>query len=92
MERADSILNNWIFQSAFYKEEYKKEDFGNPAKPDLISIFNQQWRTTINKVDLDNPIKMSNGTAYYVTSLKIPTMPCCCGELKSFSPLRGMPL
>lgn len=84
LERADSILNNWIFQSAFYKEEYKKEDFGNPAKPDLISIFNQQWRTTINKVDLDNPIKMSNGTAYYVTSLKIPTNAVLLWRIKEF--------
>ena len=73
MEREDSILTNWIFQSAFYTTEYKKEDFGNEDKPDLTSIFGHQWRTTVNKVDLNNPIEMSNGTAYYVTSLKIPT-------------------
>ena len=85
MERADSILDNWIFQSAFYKDvEYKREDFGNPAKPDLISIFNQQWRTTVNKVDLDNPVKMSNGIAYYVTSLKIPTNAVLLWRIKEF--------
>lgn len=84
MERADSILNNWIFQSAFYDVEYKKEDFGNVNKPDLISIFNQQWRTTINTVDLDNPIEMSNGIAYYVTSLKIPTNAVLIWRIKEF--------
>lgn len=84
LERADSILNNWIFQSAFYNVEYKREDFGNVSKPDLISIFNQQWRTTINKVDLDNPIEMSNGMAYYVTSLKIPTNAVLLWRIKEF--------
>lgn len=84
MERADSILNNWIFQSAFYDVEYKKEDFGNVNKPDLISIFNQQWRTTINTVDLDNPVEMSNGIAYYVTSLKIPTNAVLIWRIKEF--------
>lgn len=84
LERADSILNNWIFQSAFYDVEYKREDFGNVSKPDLISIFNQQWRTTVNKVDLDNPIEMSNGMAYYVTSLKIPTNAVLLWRIKEF--------
>lgn len=84
MERADSILNNWIFQSAFYDVEYKKEDFGNVSKPDLISIFGQQWRTTINGVDLDNPVEMSNGIAYYVTSLKIPTNAVLIWRIKEF--------
>lgn len=84
MERADSILNNWIFQSAFYNVEYKKEDFGNVSKPDLISIFNQQWRTTVNTVDLDNPVEMSNGIAYYVTSLKIPTNAVLIWRIKEF--------
>ena len=84
LERADSILNNWIFQSAFYNVEYKREDFGNVSKPDLISIFNQQWRTTINAVDLDNPVEMSNGIAYYVTSLRIPTNAVLIWRIKEF--------
>lgn len=84
MEREDSILTNWIFQSAFFNKEYKKEDFENTIDPDLYSIFDKQWRTTINKVDTDNPIEMSNGTAYYVKSLKIPTNNVLIWRVKEF--------
>ena len=27
MEREDSILNNWIFQTAFFSKKYVKQDF-----------------------------------------------------------------
>lgn len=84
MVREDSILTNWIFQSAFFNKEYKKEDFENTIDPDLYSIFDKQWRTTVNKVDTDNPIEMSNGTAYYVTSLKIPTNNVLIWRVKEF--------
>lgn len=84
MERADSILTNWIFQSAFFNKEYKKEDFENTIDPDLYSIFDKQWRTTINKVDTDNPVEMSNGVAYYVKSLKIPTNNVLIWRVKEF--------
>lgn len=73
LQREDSILENWIFQTAFFKEQYEKEVFEDPNKIDLYSIFDQQWRTTVNKVDHNNPIQLSNGVAYKVTSLKIPT-------------------
>lgn len=73
LQREDSILENWIFQTAFFKEQYEKEVFEDENKIDLYSIFDQQWRTTVNKVDLNNPIQLSNGVAYKVTSLKIPT-------------------
>lgn len=69
--RADSILDNWIFQSAFFNKQYTKLDF--ESNVDLTSVFGKQWRTTVQEVDLDNPITMSNGTAYYTKSLKIPT-------------------
>ena len=71
MERADSIVQNWVFQSAFFNKEYTKQDFEDNT--DLKSIFDKQWRTTVQQVDLDNPIEMSNGTAYYVKWMKIPT-------------------
>lgn len=73
LERPDSILENWCFQAMFFEDEYKPEDFDNLEDEDIFSIFEKQWRTTVQKVDLDNPITMSNGTAYYVTDLKIPT-------------------
>lgn len=71
MTRADSILENWVFQAAFFDHVYSKADF--ESNEDLTSIFGKQWRTTVQKVDLDNPIAMSNGTAYHVTEMKIPT-------------------
>ncbi|MEY8685167.1 hypothetical protein AB9N12_03160 [Bacteroides sp. AN502(2024)] len=71
MVRADSILKNWIFQSAFFNKIYSKADF--ESNEDLTSVFNKQWRTSVQKVDLDHPISMSNGVAYYVTEMKIPT-------------------
>lgn len=70
MQRADSIIENWVFQSAFFKEQYTKEDFENNV--DLKSVFEKQWRTTVQKVDLDNPIEMSNGVAYHINWMKIP--------------------
>ncbi|MDR0989421.1 MAG: fasciclin domain-containing protein [Prevotellaceae bacterium] len=71
MTRVDSIYKNWVFQASFFKENYGKEDFA--TNEDLTSIFSKQWRTTVQKVDLEHPIQMSNGVAYYVTELKIPT-------------------
>lgn len=71
LQREDSILENWIFQVAFFDEKYTKADF--EENEDLTSVFSKQWRTTVQEVDLDHPVEMSNGTAYYVTKLKIPT-------------------
>lgn len=71
LERNDTILENWLFQSAFFNKKYTKEDFEN--NEDLKSIFSSQWRTTVQGVDLDHPIAMSNGVGYYVTKVKIPT-------------------
>ena len=76
MTRADSILENWIFQSAFFNKIYDKASF--ESNEDLTSVFSKQWRTTVQKVDLDNPISMSNGVAYHVTEMKIPTNVLIC--------------
>lgn len=70
--RQDSILEYWCFQSVFFKERLSREKFEDPAAIDLTSAFGKQWRTTVNKVDLNNPIEMSNGIAYFVTEFKIP--------------------
>lgn len=71
LEREDSVLQNWILQSMFYDKKLTKEDF--ETTEDLKSVFGTQWRTTVQEVDLNNPISMSNGTAYHVTKMKIPT-------------------
>lgn len=78
MVREDSILNNWLFQTAFFNKKYTKQELiYNESDPnstqDFYSIFDQQWRTTVNKLDLDHPVELSNGVVYKVTSLKIPT-------------------
>lgn len=72
VERQDSIFENWIFQAAFFKEKLTPDRFENPEEIDLFSAFDKQWRTTVNKVDLNNPVELSNGIAYYMTALKIP--------------------
>lgn len=71
MLREDSILENWTFQSVFFNKKLSKSDF--EANIDLNSIFSKQWRTTVQQVDLENPVSLSNGVAYYVTDMKIPT-------------------
>ena len=71
LEREDSVLQNWVFQSMFYNTRYTKEDF--ETNTDLKSVFGTQWRTTVQEVDLDNPVTLSNGIAYYVKKIKIPT-------------------
>ena len=50
MVRADSILENWVFQAAFFNSVYSKEDF--ETNEDLTSVFDKQWRTTVQEVDL----------------------------------------
>lgn len=72
-ERADSVLENWIIRSAFYNKVYSKSELEALENPDLSSIFKEQWRTTVQQLDLNNPVEMSNGTAYYVSRMKIPT-------------------
>lgn len=80
LQREDSIIRNWIMQVCFFNQIYTKEDFENNT--DLNSIFHVKnsnnsvpvtWRTTVQKVDLEHPIEMSNGIAYYITKCKIPT-------------------
>lgn len=73
LERADSVLQNWFIKSTFFDEVYERSALEDPDNIDLKSIFDQQWRTTVQELDLDNPITMSNGIAYYVTKMKIPT-------------------
>lgn len=69
--RADSIIKNWTFQSCFYNKIFNKDNLQQNA--DLKSIFGNQWRLSVQQLDLDNPLSMSNGVAYYVKSMRIPT-------------------
>ena len=73
MERPDSILKDWILKTAFFKKRYSAEEIQTTEVQDLKSIYSTQWRTNIQKVDTQHPIELSNGVAYTVTKLHIPT-------------------
>jgi hypothetical protein len=73
LERPDSILKDWILKTAFFKKRYSAEEIQTADVQDLRSIYSTQWRTNIQKVDTQNPIELSNGVAYNVTKLHIPT-------------------
>lgn len=66
--KSDSTLAwTWIKQAMFYSGEIT--DF---SKTDISSAYGKIWRTTVQQLDLANPINMSNGLIYNVTKLKIP--------------------
>ena len=77
LERQDSILENWFFQSAFFNKIYEPSDFearvNDASNPDLTSVFSKQWRTTVQQIDYDSRVVMSNGVYYKTTALKLPT-------------------
>ena len=76
LDRQDSILEDWFFQSAFFNKVYEPEDFearvNDASNPDLTSVFSKQWRTTVQKIDYDSRVVMSNGVYYKTTALKLP--------------------
>jgi hypothetical protein len=65
---SDSLLAmTWMKEAMFYDGQLT--DF---SATDIKSLFGRVWRTSIQKIDTDNPVYMSNGILYNVTSLKIP--------------------
>lgn len=70
--RDSAIIEDWCFQCAFFNEELLPEDFYDAEVIDYYTAFDKQWRTTVNKVDTENMVPMSNGKAYYMTSLRVP--------------------
>jgi hypothetical protein len=70
----DSIMLQWILEAAFHRKHYTTEDLSNHGvdTPDLNSIYNRQWRPSMQQVDTQHPIELSNGTVYNVTRLHIP--------------------
>lgn len=71
MERADSVLLNWIRDVSFYKKRYTAEELQNSEETDLKSIFSKQWRTNANEIEAE-PIELSNGVVYKVKKLHLP--------------------
>lgn len=65
----DSLLiNNWIFHSLIY--EGKIEDY--TQKKSIRSTFNTEWRTDIQKVDINGRQEFSNGYIYPVEYFRLP--------------------
>lgn len=75
--RSDSILRRWILETAFFNKSYSVEDLTPKAGEDesvndIKSIYDRQWRTSQQELDLANPVQLSNGVAYDVKHLRIP--------------------
>jgi hypothetical protein len=70
MTRDTNIMKKWILEVAFFNKKYTPEDIA--ANVDISSIYGRQWRNTIQKIDTENPINMSNGIAYKIKWMKIP--------------------
>lgn len=70
MTRDSAILKKWILEVAFFNAKYSPADLA--ANVDITSIYSRQWRNTVQQVDTENPIALSNGIAYKVKWMKIP--------------------
>jgi hypothetical protein len=66
------VLRRWILEVAFYRQRYTPADMSVNAANHLKSIYDRQWRTEVQKVDVENMEEVSNGVVYYVTDFKIP--------------------
>ena len=73
LERPDSVIKDWILKTAFFNKRYSASEIQTTEQQDLKSIYNTQWRTNVQQVDAQNPVELSNGIAYNVTKLHIPT-------------------
>ena len=75
---SDKDLEDWILKSAFFRESYTAEQLApqynaeDSTVNDFKSIYDVVWRTTVQELDLENPVSLSNGVAYEVKSFRIP--------------------
>ncbi len=71
-------LEDWILQVAFFRQRYTAEELTADMEAedqtvnDVTSIYSRKWRTSKQKLDLDNPVELSNGIAYEVKECHIP--------------------
>jgi hypothetical protein len=73
MVRDTNLMRKWILEAAFYSTKYTPAELADSLlHKDITSIYNRQWRTTVQQLDLDHPISMSNGIGYTVNWMKIP--------------------
>lgn len=77
--RSDDVLRQWILEVAFFNKIYSAANLTPQAGVedesvnDVKSIYNRQWRTSVQSLDLNNPVSLSNGVAYEVTDFRFPT-------------------
>ncbi|MDD4968474.1 MAG: fasciclin domain-containing protein [Paludibacter sp.] len=70
VSKSDTILAfTWIKQAMFYNGTLTQT---NLSAIDINSAFGKVWRTTIQQLDLNNPVELSNGRLFNVTKIKIP--------------------
>ena len=75
---SEEDLRKWILEVAFFNKTYTAADLtpieapDDPTENDITSIYSRNWRTSVQQLDLDHPIELSNGMAYNVTEFKIP--------------------
>lgn len=74
----------WVLRACFYDTELTPEQLSGSTNISGITGYHERhqnwyqaldaavWNPTIQQVDVANPVKMSNGVAYYVTKMKIP--------------------
>jgi len=67
---ADTVLAmKWIKEAMFYTGTLQASDL---TPVDIKSAFNRIWRTTVQQLDINNPVELSNGRLFNVTKVKIP--------------------
>jgi hypothetical protein len=80
-ESDSTKFQEWIVKVSFYDDVLTPAELD--GETDLTSVSGYQedatastsgviWKPTVQKVNTANPVELSNGVAYYVTSLKIP--------------------
>jgi len=80
-ESDSTKFKEWIVRSCFYDTELTSEELDGDE--DIYSVAGYledasastdgtQWKPSVQKVNTASPIELSNGVAYYITSLKIP--------------------
>lgn len=75
--RSNDVLRRWILETAFFNKVYSVDDLkpkegDDQSVNDIKSIYDRQWRTSQQTLDLEHPVQLSNGVAYDVKRLRIP--------------------
>jgi hypothetical protein len=68
LAKSDTLLAfKWIKEAMFYNGEIRTF-----STVDIKSAFSRVWRTTVQELDKDNPVELSNGVLYFVKKIKVP--------------------